>query len=155
MTSWLLRFATRAVLVWTHLYTWRLERSVRQARRAEIESDLWEQRKEAPANLRLALHIVGRLVLGVPDDVRWRVERVSSRRAYARRPVVWTVASAAVLACLWIGIAVGPVDPPKLPAVPDFSWRRVQVLPPPPPPPPPPCNPPGIGRPAFSPCTPL
>ena len=41
MTLWL-RFVTGAVRAWTRLYTWRVAPSLREARRAEIESDLWE-----------------------------------------------------------------------------------------------------------------
>ena len=154
MTLWL-RLATGAVRTWTRLYTWRLEPSGRDARRVEIESDLWEQLNAEDGNRTVPLDIARRLILGIPDDMRWRVEHMSSHRAYVRPAVVMSVGAAAVLACLWVGIWVRPGEPPELPAVPDFSWRRAQVPPPPPPPPPPPCNPPGIGRPAFSPCTPL
>lgn len=154
MTLWL-RLATSAVRAWTRFYTWRLEPSVREARRAEIESDLWEH-LNAEEGRSLPLEIVCRLVLGIPDDMRWRVEQMRSRPASVRRAIVLSVGSAAVLVSLWLAMATRPGEPPQPPPVPDFSWRRAPVpAPPPPPPPPPPCNPPGIGRPAFSPCTPL
>ena len=41
MTLWL-RLVTGAVRSWTRFYTWRVAPSLREARRAEIESDLWE-----------------------------------------------------------------------------------------------------------------
>jgi hypothetical protein len=154
MTLWL-RSATGAVRAWTQLYTWRVEPSVRDARRAEIQSDVWEQLNAERGGPTLPLRIVSRLVLGIPDDMRWRIEHVSLHRRFVRRVIISSVGSAIVLACLWVGLTLGQAEPPQPPAVPDFSWRRAQVLPPPPPPPPPPCNPPGIGRPAFSPCTPL
>jgi hypothetical protein len=154
MTLWL-RLATGAVRAWTRLYTWRLEPSIRGARRAEIESDLWEHLNAEHGDRTLPLDIVSRFLLGILDDVRWRFEHVSSHPASVRRAIAWTVGSTAVLACVWVGMTMRPVEPPQPPAVPDFSWRRAQVPAPPPPPPPPPCNPPGIGRPAFSPCRPL
>jgi hypothetical protein len=151
-----LRLATGAVRGWTRFYTRRVEPSARDARRAEIESDLWEQLNAQEGGRSLPPEIVCRLVLGIPDDMRWRVEQMRSRPASVRRAVVVSVGSALLLACLWVEMAMRPAEPPQRPAVPDFSWRRPQVpAPPPPPPPPPPCNPPGIGRPAFSPCTPL
>jgi hypothetical protein len=130
--------------------------SVREARRAEIESDLWEHLNAEEGGRSLPLEIVCRTVLGIPDDMRWRVEQMKSRPASVRRAIVFSVGSAAVLVSLWLGMALRPGEPPQPPAAPDFTGRRTQVpAPPPPPPPPPPCNPPGIGRPAFSPCTPL
>ncbi len=153
MTLWL-RLATRAVRGWTRLYTWRLEHPVREARRAEIESDLWEHLNAEEDSRTLPFEIVSRLLLGIPDDVRWRIEHVSSHPISVRRAIAWSVGSTAVLACLWVGLAMRPAEPPQPPPVPDFSFRRARPVPPPPPPPPPPCNPPGIGRRAFSPCTP-
>jgi hypothetical protein len=151
-----LRLATGAVRAWTRLYTWRLKPSDREARRAEIESDLWEHLNAEHGDRSLPLEIVSRLMLGIPDDMRWRVEQVRSRPASVRRAFWLSMGSAAVLACLWVEMTMRPAEPPQRPAAPDFSWRRARVpAPPPPPPPPPPCNPPGIGRPPFSPCTPL
>jgi hypothetical protein len=152
----LLRLAARTVRGWTRLYTWRLERPVREARRAEIESDLWEHLNAEQGDRTLPLEIVNRLVLGIPDDLRWRIEHVSSHPLSVGRAIAWSVGSIAVVACLWVGLTMRPAEPPQPPPVPDFTGRYVQKpAPPPPPPPPPPCNPPGIGRPAFSPCTPL
>lgn len=62
------------VRAWTRTYTWNLEPAVRDARRAEIESDLWEQTRSTDVRLRIALEILGRLLLGIPDDIRWRFE---------------------------------------------------------------------------------
>jgi hypothetical protein len=149
----LLRLSVAAVRVWTRAYTWRMPRSVREARIAEIESDLWEcQSDEAPGRA-LPMQIIARLALGIFDDVRWRVENGSRGSHVARRAIAFSVGSAAVLACLWVGLAMSSAQPPQLPAAPDLRLRRTPY-PPPPPPPPPPCNPPGIGRESFSPCTP-
>jgi hypothetical protein len=152
MTS-LLRLSVAAVRLWTRVYTWRMPRSVREARRAEIESDLWECQTDEAAGPALPIQIMGRLALGVLDDVHWRVEHGSRASHVARRTIALSVGTAAVLACVWAGLTLSSAEPPQLPAAPDVRWRRAPY-PPPPPPPPPPCNPPGIGREPFSPCTP-
>ena len=61
---------------------------------------------------------------------------------------------AIVVSSLWLALNAGDRGMPRPPASPDLVTRRVNY-PPPPPPPPPPCNPPGIGRPEFKPCTPF
>jgi hypothetical protein len=155
MTSLWLRIAMAAVRAWTRLYTWRMAPPVGEARCAEIESDLWEHLNAENGDPTIPLKIIGRVILGIPDDVRWRMEHVSSRPRYLRRTIAFTIGSAAVLAFLWVGSTARRVDPPQPPVAPRFPLRRVQALPPPPPPPPPICNPPGSGRPAFSPCTPF
>jgi hypothetical protein len=149
----LLRLSVTAVRMWARVYTWRMPRSVREARLAEIESDLWECQADEAAGPALAMQIIGRLALGIFDDVRWRVENGSRGSHVARRTIALSIGTAAVLACVWAGLAMSSTQPPELPAAPDIRWRRTPY-PPPPPPPPPPCNPPGIGREPFSPCTP-
>ena len=153
MTSFLVRISVAAVRTWTRVYTWHMSRTVRDARRAEIESDLWESQTDEAARPTLPIQIIGRLVLGVPDDMRWRVDHVSQDSHVARRTLAFSVATAAVLMCWWVGLAVIPGTPPQAPAAPEVRWERAHY-PPPPPPPPPPCNPAGIGREPFAPCTP-
>jgi hypothetical protein len=153
MTSLFLRISIEAVRTWTRLYTCRMPRSVREARRAEIESDLWECQTDEAAGPALPVQIMGRLALGVFDDLCWRVEHGARGSHVTRRTIALAGGTAAVLACLWAGLAMSLAQPPQPPAAPEVRWRRTPY-PPPPPPPPPPCNPPGIGRKPFSPCTP-
>ncbi len=154
MTTPAVRIAVAVVRVWTRLYTWRLPAPVRDRRRAEIESDVWEGARDLDAGRDRAVRLIGRLVLGISDDVRWRVEQVNE--SGPRRSVLALgVGAAVLLTCMVFAIAARGVDPPQPPPAPELDWRhRNRPAPPPPPPPPPPCNPPGIGRPAFSPCTP-
>jgi hypothetical protein len=153
MSARAVRIAVTIVRMWTRLYTWRLPQSVRNRRRAEIESDLWESQRDANASS-VTLGLVVRLLLGIVDDVRWRVEQVSAAPP-RRRVVAVSVGAGVLIACVLLGVATRSVNPPPPPHAPDLDWRhRNRPAPPPPPPPPPPCNPPGIGRPAFSPCTP-
>ena len=88
MTLWL-RLVTGAVRSWTRFYTWRVAPSLREARRAEIESDLWEQLRADGAAPALPLEIAGRLILGIPDDVRWRIEHVNTNTVSVRRAIAW------------------------------------------------------------------
>jgi len=64
---------------WTWTYTRGLPLDVREARCAEIDSDLWEQQREAGLigrdERQVALHVLARLALGIPADLLWRLER--------------------------------------------------------------------------------
>jgi hypothetical protein len=153
MTSLLVRISVAAVRTWTRVYTSHMPRSVADARRAEIESDLWECQTDDAARPALPLQIFGRLVLGIFDDVRWRVEHMNRDLHVARRTLAFSVVATALLAGVWIVLELTTGTPPQAPAAPEVRWERVQY-PPPAPPPPHPCNPPGIGRKPFSPCTP-
>ena len=69
---------------WVALYTSGLPPELRDARRAEIDSDLWEHRQiaeltEEPQG-ETALQLLARLVLGVPSDLMWRLESGHSVR---------------------------------------------------------------------------
>ena len=80
MNSLLLRLAIRCVREWTRLYTWRMPPPLRENRRAEIESDVWEFQSDAAGDSGFgsALHIFLRLLIGVPDDLGWRLEQAAS-----------------------------------------------------------------------------
>jgi len=151
MTTRSVRMARAAVRLWTAVYTWRLPPVLRDRRRAEIESDLWESGGDGAAS---STEIMGRLLIGMADDVRWRVEQRAATSSQ-RQALAVALTAAVLLTFAWIGVTARAVDPPHPPDAPDLDWRhRRRPAPAPPPPPPPPCNPPGIGRPAFSPCTP-
>ena len=68
---------------WSRAYTFGLPSEIRQARRAEIESDLWEHAhdselgRDAPSPLS-ALHTLIRLLAGAPDDLLWRIEQTKN-----------------------------------------------------------------------------
>jgi hypothetical protein len=142
--------AAALVRSWTHAYTWRLEPAIRDARRAEIESDLWEFQQDPDRGKHPAAHVIARLLIGMPDDLSWRAEHASARRTRQRtglRILAWTVATVILAAAYWI---LPLMTASALPPVPP---RMVFVkAPPPPPPPPPPCAP--AGMPQFRPCSP-
>ena len=68
--------AHRAVRWWVALYTWRLPSELRASRRAEIESDLWEQQQDAAlagrTNREVARVTIHRFMRGILADVSWR-----------------------------------------------------------------------------------
>ena len=80
MSSIAIRFALSCVRGWTWLYTWRMPRRLVRLGAREIDSDLWEFQCDAPGDQGLgsALHVVLRLVLGMPDDLGWRIEQAAS-----------------------------------------------------------------------------
>jgi hypothetical protein len=77
MSAALVHLAINCVRGWTWLYTWRLPLACRETRRAEIESDLWECQRDTAEDhgLGSALHILLRVLIGIPDDLAWRVEQ--------------------------------------------------------------------------------
>ncbi len=77
---------------WTDLYTWRLPEVLREGRRAEIESDLWEHQRQADLQgadaTDTATEILLRFVFGIPSDCVWRFETGVALRAEKRTDVM-------------------------------------------------------------------
>lgn len=70
---------------WVHLYTWLLPSEIRDQRREEIRSELFEQRREETTEgynpVEIAARMLLRSILGIPGDVSWSAERyLNSRR---------------------------------------------------------------------------
>jgi hypothetical protein len=141
-TSRALRLAIAVVRLWTRLYTWRTPPQARDRRLEEIESDLWESGRDDDADRRrLPADVVLRLVLGIPDDLAWRIDQSNDSGRSRRFRLALTLAGAAAVA-VWIVVASGRSALPSIPDAPRFSpWARAD---PPPPPPPPPCAPSGL-----------
>ena len=81
------RIAIALVRAWTRLYTCGLPPESREARRTEIDSDLWELEHDVEERRRgrTAAVILIRLFAGVPDDVAWRMEIGATSRAVPAR----------------------------------------------------------------------
>jgi hypothetical protein len=83
----------RAVEGWVAFYTRGLPSEVRDARRAELRSDLWEHLRQASGDghgrLRRSVQVGGRVVRGMADDLWWRFAQQaaggSATEAAARR----------------------------------------------------------------------
>jgi len=78
------RSVTSAVLAWTWFYTRGLNEAVRDARRDEIASDLFEQRAAEGDGRAVAASMALRWALGVPADLAWRIEESGARTAPGR-----------------------------------------------------------------------
>ncbi len=115
------------IRVWTHLYTFALPSEIRDRRRAEIESDVWESRHDPDVPHHT---LVIRLLTGVPADLLWRLELTLSRQH--ARAALGALAGAGVLALALWAFVRQPVPPPTPPR------RTVRItlglMPPPPPP---------------------
>jgi len=120
-----------------------------ERRRAEIDSDLWEQQADARQAGRRSLAVAGsiawRVVGGMPDDLLWvRTQRLAMRGQRADRKASamntlghsvarwWWVVGAAMLAALflWIGIdnLVGEYAPLPAAAAQCFIYLTVLVV---------------------------
>jgi hypothetical protein len=137
----MLRLAHGIVRFWTALYTSGMPDALRDARRAEIESDLWEsQHDRRPASdVSVATQMLLRFVRGLPDDLLWRLE-LMDLRLKRRRTHIWVMATSGLLlwAALWVGTALAPAPLPEPPNQLIFVAAAPPPTPPPPPPPPPP-----------------
>jgi hypothetical protein len=150
VTGRLLRFAIAVVRGWTVIYTVGMPPRVRDERRAEIESDLWESQHGEHAGFRLPAQMMSRLVLGIHDDLRWRGDHLHAPRRLVQ--MIWALAAAVTGAVLLTAIWLGRASTLPIPVRPDAASVRV-AAPPPPPPPPPPCSPPGTRPSSAAPCT--
>jgi hypothetical protein len=131
------RVASAVVRAWTRAYTAGMPPLHRDARRAEIESDLWEccHDPAMPLGGVTAAQIIARLVLGIPDDLHWCVTQRRSPRVVA----VGAAVVALTVVALWayseyLGAQLLPIPPPSPLG---FVSERPRLPPPPPPPPPP------------------
>lgn len=104
-------WAIRLVRWWTRVYTTGLPPEQRRARQEEIDSDLWEQAQDgnAGATHRTALQIVGRMLLGVLEDLTWRVEQIGEVGGTATTGRRWAMNGTfgrVVLGALWLVVGV-------------------------------------------------
>ena len=139
MTGWLSARACDVVRWWTRLYTAGLPAVAREIRLDEIESDLWESTHDPGRSPMGGLQVLGRLVLGMPDDLRWRAGQTSPRAVAALGA---SLVGAGVLVTWFYVTFLGPQTLPQPHGQPmNFVSDR-----PAPPPPPPPLPPPGRPR---------
>jgi hypothetical protein len=93
--------ATRIALWWVDRYTTGVPGTERAERRAEITSDLWEQRAATPPGLGTELSVLSRCLRGMPADLAWRRSRRRGRRLPSGRSTLrfagWTLALLAYL----------------------------------------------------------
>lgn len=120
------------VRVWTRVYTFGLPEDNRVRREQEIESDLWESLNDEHAPVR-PWALLARLIIGVPDDLGWRVEQPRPAR-----PLMFALAFAGVCTLMLMGLMAWAGTASSLPKPEPLVRPQSDRRPPPPPPPPPP-----------------
>ena len=98
--------ACRLTRRWVRLYTGMVAGAARDRRRAEIDSDLWEQLAEARANeqsrTNAQIAVVARMLAGVPADLSWarRVRRTTKEQRSMKQRVLGITAVSCILVAL-------------------------------------------------------
>ena len=92
------------VRAWTRLYVRGLPPEIASARRAEVDSDLWEHAREGYSSRA----VLGRWLLGIPADLSWRAEagRQGRREGGATMKESWRMRLILLAA---LGVALFPV----------------------------------------------
>jgi hypothetical protein len=125
------------VRIWTRIYTSGMPPALANARRAEIESDLWEG-AQLDDRILAAFVVLARLLRGVPDDLLWRAELMDLRSKRGRAGLWATTATIVLITGMWVHQLLQAPQLPDLPTSPMMIrvWLTRPMPPPPPPPPP-------------------
>lgn len=107
------------VRAWVRLYTVGLPTGLRDARRDEIDADLWEQARDAASERTPSLtsHVLFRWLIGLPDDLLWRIAHIRSEDASAKEGAMVqgsdfktaTVVTAAIAAVMLVWLVFNTV----------------------------------------------
>jgi hypothetical protein len=148
MSAPLTSLAVAFVRTWTWIYTSGTPAFVRDGRRQEIESDLWEHQRDraGESDAYVAGHILLRLLAGLADDLQWRVEHRGEMSSFRARVLVAATAAVVLIGGAWAYDTAQLLNEQPPPIAPLMSFVAIPAPPPPPPPPPklpPPPPPPG------------
>lgn len=116
----LLALAVSFTRTWVSLYTLGLSGELREERRSEIDSDLWDQRslasRRGDPEFGTAIEVLARILLGIFSDITWRAQagasassdrskrmNQTSRRTGAGVYIWPAISGAVVLAVLLMG----------------------------------------------------
>jgi hypothetical protein len=99
------------------VYTALLPNDLREARRAEVESDLWESLADGARSR----HILARLALGVADDLTWSLTFMDTT---TRNSTGWSLGSLVVLGAAWLWLARAP----QIALMRDSTWAFPMAL---------------------------
>jgi TonB family protein len=130
-----LRAAIALVRAWTRIYTAGLPIAVREARREEIAVDVWESVHDPDRDpqRKLALRIALRLLLGIPDDLRWRADQPKvTARASAQAAIAIGAVCGLVLTIVVVAPALWWSESPALPRPPAIRPTGMPRAPAPP-----------------------
>ncbi|MFQ5381298.1 MAG: hypothetical protein ACE5EF_06715 [Dehalococcoidia bacterium] len=96
-----LRLAPGWVRCWTRLYTAGLRAEIREERRNEIDSDVWEELHSPGGASHAHASMFRRSLAGIPADITWRLEHSSPRDGLRR--AVQVTAGTGGAASRWLG----------------------------------------------------
>lgn len=105
MSPTTLRTAVRVARIWTRAYTLGMPEELRAARLTEIESDLWECQHDPSRPARPA-EMIARVLLGIPDDILWRLEQSAEAKTQAAMHVPRSVTASAFTCSLAVHLIV-------------------------------------------------
>jgi hypothetical protein len=95
--------ASRLTQRWVRAYTVHLDPALRDTRRAELASDLWEHeaaaRRMGLGSVRINAQILRRLLAGISADLSWRRQQRDATPAFTTPPPVLTTAPSSRWAC--------------------------------------------------------
>jgi hypothetical protein len=113
MQQFSMSVAVTIVRVWTRVYTWGAPSELAEQRRADIESDLWEQQQDPNGGRGLvpAVQVLLRLFTGIADDFTWRVEHTTLQDNVVIRRAVTLAAATVALSVLWGTSRAAPRNP--------------------------------------------
>ena len=114
---------------WTKLYTAGMDPVLRDRRRVEIDSDLWESDEE---------DAVKRLIRGIPADLLWRMEHATMNEKSFHHWLQSLTVLGLLAGVVWSAFVWARSAEIQLPPLPPRGMHFVEKRPPPPPPPPPP-----------------
>jgi hypothetical protein len=105
--------SVKAARRWAEVYTRGLSADLRERRRLELESDMWEHLHDADEP-NAANAVFGRFLRGIPADVRWRYRTLLESRGARQRSQHmttslrsnWWVILTAILGVLPLGISI-------------------------------------------------
>jgi hypothetical protein len=139
-----LSVAAALVRAWTLIYTVGTPGFVRDGRRQEIESDLWEQQRDlaGESDVRVAAHLVLRLLAGIADDMQWRLEHRGEMNPLRAGALAAAAVGTVLFGGMWAYTTAQLLNEEPPPIAPLMSFVAAPPPPTPPPPPPPPSLPP-------------
>jgi hypothetical protein len=128
-------FGVRFTRSWVTLYTRSLSEAVGERRRAEMESDLWEQLSDTSSG-RTSTQVLDRCLRGIPADVWWRYRTLLEQREVRQRNqnmtrnilINWWGAITAVLGTALLTLGVGGILFGEGGAASGFVWAGASFI---------------------------
>jgi len=117
----------KGAAMWARIYTVGLPPDARDARRDEVDDDIWSMANDGDlvSHNRASLHMLARWAFGIPYDLVWRVEESAEAR---RREEEWTKESARMPKVLRVILTVVGVIAVALALIRAAEMRKVNSI---------------------------